>query len=36
MLWDIDGKNLGKLTEDMILAEGVHYSKYFVVGVDQK
>ena len=36
MLWDVDGKNLGKFTEDMILAEGVHYSKYFVVGVDQK
>ncbi|MES9834665.1 MAG: hypothetical protein ABW139_20730 [Candidatus Thiodiazotropha sp. DIVDIV] len=32
MLWDVDGKNLGKFTEDMILAEGVHYSKYFVVG----
>ncbi|MES9915989.1 MAG: hypothetical protein ABW160_08715, partial [Candidatus Thiodiazotropha sp. 4PDIV1] len=26
MLWDVDGKNLGKFTENIILAKGVHYS----------
>jgi hypothetical protein len=36
MLWDVNGKNLGKFTEDMILAKGVHHKKYFVVGVNPK
>ena len=34
MLWDVNGKNLGAYTEDMILAKGVHYLKYFIVGVE--
>jgi hypothetical protein len=36
MLWDINGVNLGTFTEDIIPARGVHYPKYFVVGVDPK
>jgi hypothetical protein len=36
MLWDLNGKNLGTYTEDMILAKGTHYKKYFIVGVEPK